>query len=1109
MLNTQPDTEVKSLVVSSAGRNQPSRETAIADQSAFAIQDKSIKDWFAYIRTFARKIRFFNGQTGSGEGFWTTALPTEEQAMWLQHAAKTGVVDESIREEIKRPDWVMWLALFKMLSHTQTQMNHVLNRQLNHYYQDILKFSPLPPKPDQGHLVLTLADHVQDYTLLKGTEFLAGQDANGKDIVYETLQHTRLNKANVSHVSVMSNLSANGLLQKTMALDTVEGVELNEKGVLAFGEDRQTNTDDSEHLETSTFPDQGFLLSSNMLYLQGGERIIVMAFEYAPDFSGEPLDLSTLLDVAISTQDEVVPLQQSQSDQPQEDEIYSLIWGEENLSLAIRLSPLFPPVMPCETITDIEKPFLQFKLRNDVLENPDFTDAINSMRSNILTRLGLHVSVMGAPGVLMSADNNALDTLKPLNPFGLNPRLGSKFELTHPELWVKPIGEAKVRFEWSGLPDWDTYYKAYTEYLTSKDTNYSPCWGENDVLVKQSNVLDEAFSVELFEEGATSELTITPNENGPILDWQTLPLTETKAALWPASVSFTLGQCDFGHNIYALVNQYAAYKNSQEIQKAINDSSYTPVILEVSTPYTPLIDRVVLDYEGCEQIGVIPLAPQNELQSSLAESGEEIEVEVGEEEAEGEIEEEQSFGESISDALDQCDAAGVAGLRSIDPFGYPPMPYDLNGQLALLPQVKANGYLYIGLDHLEKDQTNQMRLYFQMDPVDGSNVSNDVILSWQYLSDSGWQYFDTLQANSGRIIEDSTLGLLNSGIVAFELPDNMAVENYIRSGSVWIRAMLTDPNFVQGKNQKNALRYSRIRGVFAQGVHVRLKGDGYHLDHYAQPLPSETIAELSEADSSVAELSQPFPTFDARQGENESALSVRAAERLRHKNRALTLWDYETLALAEFPELYMARCFTVDTSETSRTIAMVVVPKNFDASVIQPKVPLFLKEKISLSMNRVSMSSVDVEVLDPEYEEVTIDVSAKISEDFDIESVEDELNNLIIENMTPWNADATSMLQKKDIYLTDLTVVLEQHPAVELIYVLRASQAIRDKEDGTLTYKSYDYTPDNEAGNRIEPSNPSAILVPAKKHQISRFNKDLNEVEGIGVWRIDFEFRVA
>ena len=68
--------------------------------------------------------------------------------------------------------------------------------------------------------------------------------------------------------------------------------------------------------------------------------------------------------------------------------------------------------------------------------------------------------------------------------------------------------------------------------------------------------------------------------------------------------------------------------------------------------------------------------------------------------------------------------------------------------------------------------------------------------------------------------------------------------------------------------------------------------DGNDLSHLISGLAAETISKLVNRVSQVKSVSQPFNSFDGKPIEDNPNYYRRVSERLRHKNSAITLWDY-------------------------------------------------------------------------------------------------------------------------------------------------------------------------------------------------------------------------
>ena len=79
--------------------------------------------------------------------------------------------------------------------------------------------------------------------------------------------------------------------------------------------------------------------------------------------------------------------------------------------------------------------------------------------------------------------------------------------------------------------------------------------------------------------------------------------------------------------------------------------------------------------------------------------------------------------------------------------------------------------------------------------------------------------------------------------------------------------------------------------------------------------------------------------------ERAEAFYGRVSERLRHKQRALTQWDYERIVLERFPEVYKAKCIPAGLSGNGGQpgrVGLVVIPdirNRFPFDPFEPKAP--------------------------------------------------------------------------------------------------------------------------------------------------------------------------
>ena len=133
----------------------------------------------------------------------------------------------------------------------------------------------------------------------------------------------------------------------------------------------------------------------------------------------------------------------------------------------------------------------------------------------------------------------------------------------------------------------------------------------------------------------------------------------------------------------------------------------------------------------------------------------------------------------------------------------------------------------------------------------------------------------------------------------------------------WLRVTVSD----------NTAALHDVLAIVAQAGAAVYRDEGYTAKHLATALPAESVAKMVVRDTSIKTVSQPFASYGGREAESDSVFHTRCSERLRHKDRAVTLWDYEHLVLERFPEVHKVKCLnhTCPNSEFSPGSIMLVL----------------------------------------------------------------------------------------------------------------------------------------------------------------------------------------
>ncbi|MBD3946141.1 baseplate J/gp47 family protein [Nocardioides ganghwensis] len=343
------------------------------------------------------------------------------------------------------------------------------------------------------------------------------------------------------------------------------------------------------------------------------------------------------------------------------------------------------------------------------------------------------------------------------------------------------------------------------------------------------------------------------------------------------------------------------------------------------------------------------------------------------------------------------------------PFGHlAPSPAPLTGALPLLPRFLATGgtdaqaALYIGVRDLAPPQ--DLTLLFEV--VDGSAnplvVKPDDHLHWSYLSGNDWEPFPT------NAVSDSTDGLLSSGIVTMSVPADASTEHTaLPAGLHWIRVAVAEaPDAV-----------CRLLTVAAQALRATYVDRRNGSSSHTRQLPAGTITKLDPPEAAAKGVTQPFPTFGGRPVESAEAFRSRVSERLRHKDRAIALWDHEHLVLAAFPGIYQARCLNHTRYEpnTSGTglyrelapghVTVVTIP---DLAVAERRDPLrpatslrLLGEVERFLAARMSCFAT-LHVRNPRFEEVRAGLNVRFRPGVDETFQVQELKREITRFLSPW-----------------------------------------------------------------------------------------------------------
>lgn len=332
----------------------------------------------------------------------------------------------------------------------------------------------------------------------------------------------------------------------------------------------------------------------------------------------------------------------------------------------------------------------------------------------------------------------------------------------------------------------------------------------------------------------------------------------------------------------------------------------------------------------------------------------------------------------------------------------------------LLPEFTDEGTLFIALDNITKGNT--LNFLFQMAGATANTEMESADITWSYLKNNDWI---TLE-NGFSILNDDSKGFTKTGIVEIALPADISKEGHtiMPPGHYWIKAA----------TKQNSKAVCETIAIFTQGAKVKAEFSADNdLNRLQSPLPAEQINRLVEADTSIKSVMQPASSINGLPSETDAARTFfrRISERLRHKNRAITEYDYERIVLESFPSVFKAKtvnhAFGLAATKYLRDLEMIapgyvliaVVPdlQLLDSgNSTEPRLPLSQLEQIKDLIHEKTSPFVKVKVLNPRYEKVNVAIRVKFREGNSGPYFENLLERDIRGFLAPWTQGSTDRL---------------------------------------------------------------------------------------------------
>jgi hypothetical protein len=362
------------------------------------------------------------------------------------------------------------------------------------------------------------------------------------------------------------------------------------------------------------------------------------------------------------------------------------------------------------------------------------------------------------------------------------------------------------------------------------------------------------------------------------------------------------------------------------------------------------------------------------------------------------------------------------GCYQIYPKGFSIIEGD---KMQMLPPITNEGEMYVGFKDIEGG--NALSLLFQVADGTANPRQESIDLTWSYLHGKKWVKFESKDIN------DSTNGLTQSGIVNLNCPLHLKLAQQTQwpSDQWWIK--------IEAKEKTDAV--CDLLGVHNHALKATLADYESSGLEFMEHTEAGTISKPLFSNNKIKAIEQPYASFSGKPKENQHQFYQRTSERLRHKERAITIWDFERIVLENFPEVHQVKCLNhhrYDSKALDNSSAgyVTLIPVAQTTHSNKPLVGLDTMKRIQEILKSKASPHLRLAVKAPKLEKLKLrfNVNFKEKPGSDINLYKKELQDSINAFLSPWAYKQTVTVNfQKPLEKSSLVHLIEKQDYVDFI----------------------------------------------------------------------------
>ncbi|MEE9361203.1 MAG: baseplate J/gp47 family protein [Cellulophaga sp.] len=973
-----------------------------------------------------------------------------------------------------RPNNAMYIAFTLLFKEAQHQLNGLSKRHLDFYYKDILKQQLDNGSPTKAIINVTLLPNVQTSLISKGTLFSAGKlFGSTTDVLFEinkplvaykievTQMQTLLFNAS-KYVDVGTNYPTISYVAKNDMI--IEGKQVGSvEDWFVFGANKQSAQ--NTNIPENQLAEMGFIIGSPVLFLSEGNRAIEIKI-HLEEVSSEGIFWELLNEIKnnkgisleavfykVFSKAFIISYTTEKGWVTFEKYTITYKYEEDDKYFSINL-----------VLQNGDSKLEQTTKTNETLSWPSIKVTLNEYASAYaysffkgvdVDTIQINVNVQGIKDVVLYNNVGKMATGKSFDLFGPTPNVGSYLMIGKNEIFKKNTSVLNIGLEWENIPNdyggLSTYYKGYTPPIENdsfkvgfnalSNGNWQPTKDKNpecNLFQSTDCLTPEGYKSNKLNNFTNIEIN---NFDDFVVDQELHPTTPLLYTVSSQSgfvkLVLTSPQEGFGTKVYEDEYLKIATYNARAIVKN------KALIPYPNKPFIPRVSSVSLNYKASDILFFKPNPG------------------IGE-----------KSGNNIGEFIHST------------PFGTDTIIEQNKGiqKHTLLPNFEAEGYLFLGFSGVYTTTTVSLYFHF-LHSSTAVNLPKDGLV-WEYCYMDEWVRFE-----EDDIILDGTNGFSKSGIIEMVLPK---------------KSLITDDGAddetyrIRISTQKDSIHYPKIKGVYLNAVETVCTDTSSLV--IGKEIPKGSIIKVVGKFPDIKKTNQAAASYGGIPVEQEQEYYTRISERLRHKSRALSIWDYERLVLENFEEVLVAKCTNLNDSFTPipGVVKIIVLSAKwtndernyFDGGSLN---------SIKTFLQKWSSPFANITVMNPQVEYLLVNCIVKFKSEDNGGYYINKLNTEISHFLSPIaNIDSGRGGIGGNVVPTMLVSYIEKRSFIELVSTLTIEHIVRK---GLNNYSVGIYTGSEE----IKTTTPEAILSPERNHQIITMgnNEAIKNTLDLGIGNIE------